>query len=158
MKILLKLLKNPWIIGVATSLIAALIYRRVVYSLILKVIAFIAIILFYRIPVYLVILSILVVLLVYKFILTIILRYQNFKVIKALYGAKTTRVDIANQLNNLIVDNKLDTILSNAICGRDPAPHTLKTCEITYQVGNKTRIKKYKETERIKLPKIYDMF
>lgn len=119
---------------------------------ILRLIIFITSILLAKVPIYSILLFVLIVLFIYRLILKVILRHRNFKIIKAEYGSGNGWSNITNQLNDLTVDNKLDIILSNAICGYDPVPHTLKIGKITYQLDKKTFTKKYKEEERVKLP------
>ncbi len=117
----------------------------------LRVFIVITSILLTKIPLYLILLFFLLVWFIYK-IITLIIKPRNFKIIKAIYGSKNGERNITNDLNGLVIDNKLDITLSNSICGFDPAPHTIKTCTITYQVEKKVYTKKYKEGEKIKLP------
>lgn len=119
---------------------------------ILRLIVYIPSVLLIKIPVYSILLFVFIALLVYELTSIVILNHKNFKIIKAEYGIGNVWCDITSRLNDFIVDNKLNIILSNSICGKDPAPHAIKIGKITYQLGKKTFTKKYKEEENVKLP------
>lgn len=116
-------------------------------------ISFVTSILLTKIYIYLVLLFFLTSFFIYLILKTILkpLRNRDFKIIKAEYGSDNKMIDITNQLNNLIKDNKICIPLKNAICGKDPAPGTLKYCNIIYESGEKTHSKKYIEGDLIEL-------
>lgn len=118
----------------------------------LAIINFIKFIFNINVPVYSIALFIAIIWLIYKVGNAIILSKRELKIIKADYGSGNVWCDITNQLNDFIVNNKLNITLSNSICGKDPVPHTLKIGKITYRLGKKTFTNKYKEEENIKLP------
>ena len=69
-----------------------------------------------------------------------------------MYGTGKTFIDITSQLNDLIINNRLNVTLSNGIPGKDPAPGKIKIGKIKYQLGDQTKDKKYKERDVINLP------
>lgn len=105
-----------------------------------------------RVPVYSILLFGIIAWFVYKVFRPIVSSHRKFKIVKADYGSGTKLIDITDQLNNLVVDNKLKIKLSNGISGLDPTPGTLKTGRIKYQLNNKIFERKYLEGNIINLP------
>jgi len=77
---------------------------------------------------------------------------NKLRIIKAIYGTPPDKViDITENLNKDIVDNKLSRTVSNDIAG-DPNKGAKKSLEIEYKIGNKIIQKRYTEGEVINLP------
>jgi hypothetical protein len=56
---------------------------------------------------------------------------RKLRIIKATYGTNTKKIDITNELNNAIVDNKLKIIIDNNIAG-DPHRRESKKAVVKY--------------------------
>ncbi len=119
---------------------------------ILSLIIFITSKLNIKVPVYSILLFILIAWLIFKFIRILTLSRRRFKIIKAEYGSGTTFVDITNQLNNFVIDNKISVLLTNSIAGLDPTPGVVKVAKIKYELNGKKFDKKIIEGKIINLP------
>lgn len=104
------------------------------------------------IPLYVLPLSLIIFWIVYRTFNYIKVQRRQLKILTADYGSGNTFVDITNQLNNLVVDNKLNVTMSNGILGFDPTPNVLKIGHITYESDGKILTKKYVEGEVVDLP------
>ena len=113
---------------------------------------FIQYILDLKIPIYSIIFFFIVVWIMYKIYRKFLLSRRDFKIISAEYGSGNKFVDMTNQLNDYVVDNKLKITLSNGILGFDPTPGIVKIGKIKYQNNNKISDTKYKESDTIDLP------
>ncbi|MFC1975963.1 hypothetical protein ACFLXQ_06160 [Chloroflexota bacterium] len=78
-------------------------------------------------------------------------RVPGLKIIKAEYWTQKERLDVTNELREMIVDNKLKTIISNNIKG-DPDPGTKKRLSIEYEFNNITVTKEYTEGDKVVIP------
>lgn len=72
-------------------------------------------------------------------------------IIKATYGKDNKIINITNELNNNVIDNKLNIILSNKIAG-DPIYGVTKDGYIKYKYNNIITEKEYKEGDNVKIP------
>jgi len=104
-------------------------------------------------PVYSLLLGLAVVWITYKVYMAIKFRKSNLQIIKATYGKDNTIVDITDQLNSMVEDNKLKTVLSNSIAG-DPIFGTPKVGHVKYRFNGKELEKQYVEGEVIELPNV----
>lgn len=74
------------------------------------------------------------------------------EIIKAIYGTTEDKsLDVTKELQDMIVDNKLEIIASNAIKG-DPDPGTKKRLIIEYRFNGKTLIEDFKEKQIVIIP------
>lgn len=76
---------------------------------------------------------------------------NEFVILKATYGAHDKEINITNELNNLIEDGKLKTVLSNKIAG-DPNIGIVKKGDIKYRYKGEKHDKQYNERDLIELP------
>lgn len=72
------------------------------------------------------------------------------EIIKAMYGTQKA-FDVTEELTSMIVNNKLETIVSNKIKG-DPDPGTQKTLSIDYKYKGIKAIKYFIEGEKAIIP------
>lgn len=126
--------------------------QNLIEKFILPILHFIESILLFKVPIYSILLFGVIGWSIYKIIFVIKSKRQLFKIIKAEYGSGNIFFDITNQLNDLVIDNKLNITLSNAIYGRDPIPGKLKIGKIKYQLNDRILEKKYKEGQAVNLP------
>lgn len=103
------------------------------------------------IPIFYIILFIIIIIIIYKIYNYIKFKNRKLKIIKATYGTPGNVVDITNELNNAIMDNKLKIVLSNNIAG-DPHVGVIKDGLIIYTYEGKESKKEYKENNTIELP------
>jgi hypothetical protein len=75
----------------------------------------------------------------------------KLEILKASYGAGSQKIDITENLNKAIIDNKLKIVLSNNIAG-DPIFGKLKRGIVDYKIGSKVKRMLYFEGEVIELP------
>jgi hypothetical protein len=80
-----------------------------------------------------------------------VLRKRNLRVLDAWYGTNEKNINIARELNDSIVDNKLMIVLSNNISG-DPISGVEKAGYVKYNFNGKEFDKRYKENEVIEIP------
>ena len=78
-------------------------------------------------------------------------RNKKLKVISATYFTDLHSINITNELNNAIEDNKLKIVLSNNIAG-DPRKGVIKKSKIKYKFNGQEDQKEYKEGDLIVLP------
>lgn len=76
---------------------------------------------------------------------------RRFKVIKATYGAGNHWLDITNELNDAVFDNKLSIVMSNNIAG-DPLYGHQKSGKITYEYDGEKFERTFIEGQVIVLP------
>ncbi len=84
-----------------------------------------------KIPLYSFFFGVIAVWITYKVYAMFNLSRSDLKIIKATYGTDTKKIDITNELNNAIVDNKLSILINNNIAG-DPHRHQLKKAIVKY--------------------------
>ena len=106
-----------------------------------------------KIPIYSLLFGLLSVWFFYAFYRKIKYSHNKLKILKATYGKNGKYIDITNELNNAVDDDKLKIVLSNAIAG-DPIVRTHKEGVINYEHNGKTSDRTYKEGEVIELPEI----
>jgi len=75
----------------------------------------------------------------------------GLKIISAFYGKNDTYIDVTNNLNEAIKDNKLSIIASNDIAG-DPIHGTPKELKVVYSLGYGIETIVLKEGELLTLP------
>lgn len=73
---------------------------------------------------------------------------KRLEIIKAIYGTQKAEYDVTEELNNRIVDNKLEIVASNEIAG-DPDPGTEKKLIIQYRINGITITKEFREHVRV---------
>ena len=78
------------------------------------------------------------------------LRMNKLRILYARYFTEKNSVDITKKLNSFIVENKLDTSITNEIEG-DPDHGTGKEFEIIYEYKREVRIVRGKEGETINI-------
>jgi len=104
-----------------------------------------------KIPLYAIFLFICLIILLPKIYNTIKLRNKKLKIISANYYTDLHSIDITNELNNAIEDNKLKIVLSNNIAG-DPHKGVVKKGKIKYTFNGQESEKDYQEGDLIELP------
>jgi hypothetical protein len=82
-----------------------------------------------------------------------VFRRRRLKILRAYYGLGDKFIDITNELNEAIIDNKLNIVLSNNIAG-DPYVTKVKIGKIKYQFDGKENYREYREGEVIELPSV----
>jgi hypothetical protein len=85
-----------------------------------------------------------------------IYRYYKYKknklrILDATYGIDSKFINITNELNKAVIDNKLKIILSNNIAG-DPHKGKVKKGKIKYSFNDKESEKEFSENDLIDLP------
>ena len=80
-----------------------------------------------------------------------ILSKSDLIVLKAGYGARDHRFDVAKQLNAGIKDDKLHIYVGNQLAG-DPCPNTPKDIVVTYRYKNQELTKRAQEGTDLDLP------
>jgi hypothetical protein len=75
----------------------------------------------------------------------------NLRILSAIYGTQQHTTDLASQLNDRIVDNKLNFTVSNSI-GGDPHQGSVKTLKIRYKHLDDEREAEYTEGSKVELP------
>jgi len=75
----------------------------------------------------------------------------RFEIIKAEYWTQKERVDVTEVLRSMIVDNKLELVVSNDI-KYDPDPGTKKKLTIEYLFNGVTLKKEYAERDKVLIP------
>lgn len=78
--------------------------------------------------------------------------YDDFKVIKAIYGTSENSRDVTDKLNELVQNNKLTLQVSNALVPSDPDAGNIKTLSVVYQSNGEINIKNVTENDSISLP------
>jgi len=73
-----------------------------------------------------------------------------FEIIRAIYGTQKA-YDVTEELIKMVVDNKLETIVSNKIKG-DPDPGMIKMLSIDYKFKGVRFTKYFKEEEKVIIP------
>jgi hypothetical protein len=81
------------------------------------------------------------------------IKSRKLKIIKARYGVNDSYVDITEELNKAVIDNKLAILISNEIAG-DPFPGTRKVATVHYEYDNKKRNINKNESEVLVLPNL----
>lgn len=104
-----------------------------------------------EIPVYSILLFFAVIMLVSKIFNWIKNRNRKLKIIKAIYYTDAHSIDITDELNNAIENDKLKIVLSNEIAG-DPHRGVRKKGKIKYKINGQEREKEHQESEVIELP------
>ena len=77
---------------------------------------------------------------------------NQFKIIKALYGSPSNRIDVTFQYTRQIKNNKLDVVVSNKLAENDPHRGVAKILKITYIHEGISYEKEFTEGVRIQLP------
>ena len=103
------------------------------------------------ISVFSLLISIIIILTGYKIYKFIQLRKNKLKIVKANYGSDSKKIEITDELNNAVEDDKLKIVLSNNIAG-DPHRGVKKKGEIKYKFNNEIKEKKCNESDLIELP------
>lgn len=76
---------------------------------------------------------------------------RNFKILHAIYGINNLWINITSELNNSVLENQLNIILSNNIAG-DPAPGIRKVGIISYEYNGQKFQNNFTEGQAINLP------
>lgn len=105
----------------------------------------------YNIPFYTIPLSFLIIIVFNVTYRNFRIKSRSFKILSATYGSGNTFIDITNQLNDAVEDNKLKIVMSNNIAG-DPTPGIRKKGKIRYEYANKESEIEYAESDTIDLP------
>lgn len=109
----------------------------------------------YRVPLYILfsyLLAFILGVLVYKFVQWYKISKRDFKIIKATYGKNEFTIDITKELNDAVLNNSLNIVLSNNIVG-DPCSGVRKIGKIKYQHNGEVLERDYIEGEFIILPR-----
>jgi|GEM_PF-1078426 class 3 adenylate cyclase len=77
---------------------------------------------------------------------------SKFKIIKAIYGTASNKIDVTYQYTRQIKNDKLDVVVSNELAENDPHRGTGKTLWIEYIHQGKEYKKEFTENSRIQLP------
>lgn len=77
---------------------------------------------------------------------------SGLRILKAKYGIQEKNIDITEKLNSLIDDNKLMTVVNNALVDTDPVPGIKKVLNIAYAYRGEEHTKNFNEGENISLP------
>lgn len=118
---------------------------------VLKILDFFVSILALEIPIYSLLIALSVIWIVFKIYLFVRVRRNKLQILTAIYGKNSRIVEITNQLNNLVENDKLKVVLSNALAG-DPLYGKPKMGKVKYQYNGKISEKEYIEGETIELP------
>lgn len=118
-----------------------------------KILVFLGKILKYSItlPIYLIVVFIILWITISKTYRGIKTRHRKLKIISAKYYTDSHSIDITNELNDKIEDNKLKTFLSNDIAG-DPHKGKKKKGKVKYKIDGQENEKEYQEGDLIALP------
>jgi len=103
------------------------------------------------IPLYAIVVFILLTILISKLYNIIKIKNKKLKIISATYYTELKSIDITDELNDAIENNKLKIILSNNIAG-DPHKGAVKKGKIKYIFNGEEDQKEYQEDDLIKLP------
>ncbi|MBK5294186.1 MAG: hypothetical protein JJE04_21220 [Acidobacteriia bacterium] len=76
---------------------------------------------------------------------------NDLYIIAAGYGAGNSRREVAKQLNDVIVDNKLHILVGNQIAG-DPCPKVYKNLVVKYRYKGREHTKTFNESDDLDLP------
>ncbi len=76
---------------------------------------------------------------------------SGFRIVRALYGAKETFIDVTDVLKELTQDNRLEVDATNALAG-DPVENVVKVLRITYMVDGVQIERSYDEGDHASLP------
>jgi len=104
-----------------------------------------------NIPIFLFLLILIVVFLSYKKYRKLLINKRKFKVLKATYGSEVKSIDITDELNKAVIEDKLKIVLNNNIAG-DPHRGVKKKGKVRYEFDKKQDEKEYTEGEVIGLP------
>jgi hypothetical protein len=105
-----------------------------------------------KIPLSLVVLFFVLLVIVSKLYNFVKFRGQKLKIIKAIYYTDDAHsIDITNELNKAIENNKLKIVLSNQIAG-DPHYGVVKKGKIRYKINEREIEKEYQEGDVVELP------
>lgn len=96
-------------------------------------------------------LSLLIIFISFKLYRKFIINRRNLKILDAEYGIQDKFINITNELNNAVENNRLKLVLSNNIAG-DPYVGKNKIGKIKYKFNGNKFEKEYKESEIIELP------
>ncbi len=157
-KLYLKI-KDHWIFWVATILFTWFLGKKLDYlydnklfgeipDLVVKIISFRI-----AVPVVPLILTTLLSSFLYKIFRKFKNRKNELKIISAIYGAKNKYINVTNELDNLIFENKLKIIIGNNIAG-DPIYGVPKKAKISYSFRGKKFEITCDENELLELPKL----
>jgi len=78
-------------------------------------------------------------------------KLQQLEIISATYGHNDIEINVTDILQALIVDNKVEIIVSNRIF-TDPAANQVKTLKVKYKNGNGEFNMEFPENTILKLP------
>jgi len=105
-----------------------------------------------KIPLFFIILFFVLLVIVSKLYNFIKLRGRKLKIIEAIYYTDDAHsIDITNELNKAIENDKLKIILSNQIAG-DPHYGVVKKGRIKYKINGREEEKEYNEGDIVELP------
>lgn len=77
---------------------------------------------------------------------------NKFKILKAVYGVPKKNTDVTERLNELVVDESLNTRATNALVPIDPAPGVPKLLEVEYENEGEKSSKQFAENDLVILP------
>lgn len=97
------------------------------------------------------ILSLIIIIVAFKLYKKIIIGKRSLKILNAEYGIQDKFINITNELNNSVENNKLRLVLSNNIAG-DPYVGINKIGKIEYKFNGNKFEKEFKEGETMELP------
>ncbi|GEM_PF-6242733 len=127
-------------------------YSRIIEVMVsLNILAKLLRVLFINLPVYSLLFGVFTVWVAYKIYTVFKLSRSNLKIIKATYGSNIKYIDITNELNRAIVNNRLQIIIDNNIAG-DPHRRELKKAKVTYLFNSKQNYIERSEYEVLQLP------
>lgn len=78
-------------------------------------------------------------------------KVSKLEILKAEYWTQKVRLDVTEDLRKMIINNKLETIASNAIKG-DPDPGTVKNLSIEYKFNDIAVTKQFREGAKVVIP------
>lgn len=78
--------------------------------------------------------------------------HEGLTIVRAEYGVRTARLDVAPLLTSLIREGVLEVHVSNDTMGGDPAPDVVKTLSVEYTYAGESRIVRVREGDVLILP------
>lgn len=79
-------------------------------------------------------------------------RLHKFTIVRAEYGAEDQWIEVTADLCSKVKRRKLETLVTNALCGRDPKPGVGKILKVDYKIGSKERSESISEGSKAVLP------
>jgi hypothetical protein len=80
-----------------------------------------------------------------------IIKESKLEIIKAMYYTNKKGFDITEELRDMVIEDRLETVASNEIKG-DPDPGTVKKLNVTYKYNGLTVVKEFTEQDNIIIP------